>query len=1209
MVTKKKVLALLVAIYASYVLITMGSDVRLKVESTKTTFYVFDGSRWDVTAIEYNKLYNGTKLVAKNTASPVYVRTNIDDVAKTVTITRKTVYKNSVQIIDTYFFDGKNNDVKLFPIYHKIEIINGSGLIYQYEVDGLPYSGPSVIMPDSPQHFGKGMSVTWQPGYYYSLLDSSGNLTIKYKVNSSYEAYDVRVFDPPTGISLYMNGYETDSSYELGTIATLRANVTPTGSTSVNQSGNALSWAEISRQEKTHISYINGTAPWLENNTAGFIENNNMTTQSNVTVEINTGGINSLLMHYSMWFDDSTHKNFGDFNFTIHIYNFSSGAWVYVSYVDFTANNCNILNVNITITSDLRNSTTSMSRFRIGYVNQDPDEGAAQTSTATTCDGVSIVLGHFFKILKFQFTYDATYPVCLDIIHQGMSWINASCYNGTVEYNWTTQAMKGVFSDGSTEKNITLGEQSNQTFWLKFHKYDLINGVWFNITGSSVQKNYSVIPSGAALVDDSIYALWHFDEGTGNWTYDSSSNRYALKVNINTNYPCRWTSANKKFGSYAIDCTYSSANLTASVAYYDIGIADGAVTAWSKSTDDTSVIYFHYNVTSYIELETVDGKAVCTIRNGTGTGEIPVKLNGTTIVNNSIWHYFVCSWGSGGFKLYVDGNLDASTTWGGFYNVTGGTVVIGGDDFIDEVRLVKNIQSPSNVRIYVNTTIEKVFSGILNSVAASATTFNNSLSTDNVSFNPGIQYRFIRLPKAAIVKSAIMNVSGQLNEYPVININYTPTGTFSISGVGACQYHILAQTFKPAYNFTLKNMYIYGYRNGVISNVTLNITGIDASFDPNMSDVKASCVIDNTTISTSAAWHNCTVSDDVELGAGINYALIVHINSTPFGPYLNVGYKSGNPYTAGGILIGYPGCSTPWQHAYENSLDMVSIIITAGYPQNPFIDVGSSGKPDEWNWTGNFTPDNGTQQVNLNATIINNYLRACTAVNGFCNVPIAIASYTVGKIPVEYINVAYELNMTMDVGPMLLYLNGSAVGDVLIPFNISSETDGIVTLFSLNESYYGSDNVTISAHANGISKNRTLSIYYSNYGIQYPARTTELVFIPNSNTTTNTTPFGQSNSTPGINISKLATRNFNIAIRTNVSLTGCYNLTFSNSTILGIMKLNTTYQKLGTVSSWLGSWWGLNTLNCPRSTLYKFYLYMKACCVGCVAVGDCSWNA
>lgn len=194
---------LLTIVIGSYVMITMDNTLRIKVEATQSTFQSYIDGSWQTAGVEKNALYNGSKSVIRN-ASLGNISYLIEQTNNKTTIIRKNTYNylSKPTITDIYQFDGGTNAVELFPVSHKIIIENATGLIYQYQVTKLEYKGVTLKDVTSPQSFGKNMKVEWEPGYYYSQIFkyagvNEGKLTVKYKINSSYEEYDVRLFDPP----------------------------------------------------------------------------------------------------------------------------------------------------------------------------------------------------------------------------------------------------------------------------------------------------------------------------------------------------------------------------------------------------------------------------------------------------------------------------------------------------------------------------------------------------------------------------------------------------------------------------------------------------------------------------------------------------------------------------------------------------------------------------------------------------------------------------------------------------------------------------------------------------------------------------------------------------------------------------------------------------------------------------------------------------
>ena len=122
MVDKKTIGLLIVMILLSgAVYITLsGQGVKIRVDKDKATFYVFDDNihRWVVGGREYNKLFDGSSLMHRNLSS-IYI--NVTNTSDTVTITRFTKYIRGPIIIDTWFFNGKISDKKLFPIMQGLQ--------------------------------------------------------------------------------------------------------------------------------------------------------------------------------------------------------------------------------------------------------------------------------------------------------------------------------------------------------------------------------------------------------------------------------------------------------------------------------------------------------------------------------------------------------------------------------------------------------------------------------------------------------------------------------------------------------------------------------------------------------------------------------------------------------------------------------------------------------------------------------------------------------------------------------------------------------------------------------------------------------------------------------------------------------------------------------------------------------------------------------
>ena len=188
MATKTLKIGLLIIVLAlTSVMVTMD-DVRLKINPASSVFYTYENG-WVTAGTDYNYLYNGTKSISRTNT----LLTN-QIVGNSILITRSSTYGKAT-IVDTYMFDGGIKDKQLFPVYHTVKVLNAKGLIYNYQVKNLAYGGPTRLNVSSPQSFGHNMKVYFQDGWYWNKLTTS-TLSVKYKISSDNESYQVRLYDP-----------------------------------------------------------------------------------------------------------------------------------------------------------------------------------------------------------------------------------------------------------------------------------------------------------------------------------------------------------------------------------------------------------------------------------------------------------------------------------------------------------------------------------------------------------------------------------------------------------------------------------------------------------------------------------------------------------------------------------------------------------------------------------------------------------------------------------------------------------------------------------------------------------------------------------------------------------------------------------------------------------------------------------------------------
>jgi hypothetical protein len=217
---KKIILGILTLLILSsgVVYITFSDKARIRVDEDKSTFYVphEDFSWiWVVSGREYNALFDGSSKMNRD-VSNIELETVFDNITNEILITRRTPYKRGPVIVDTYAFDGDLDEIELFPISHTVEIYNGSGFFYRYEVRDLVYDGETrKLRGETELEFGRKMHVELHPDYRWAWVYKTGLVKAQYDIPTDYEKFNVRLFDPACSGNFCNFTYEniTDDVY------------------------------------------------------------------------------------------------------------------------------------------------------------------------------------------------------------------------------------------------------------------------------------------------------------------------------------------------------------------------------------------------------------------------------------------------------------------------------------------------------------------------------------------------------------------------------------------------------------------------------------------------------------------------------------------------------------------------------------------------------------------------------------------------------------------------------------------------------------------------------------------------------------------------------------------------------------------------------------------------------------------------------------
>ena len=256
-------------------------------------------------------------------------------------------------------------------------------------------------------------------------------------------------------------------------------------------------------------------------------------------------------------------------------------------------------------------------------------------------------------------------------------------------------------------------------------------------------------------------------------------------------------------------------------------------------------------------------------------------------------------------------------------------------------------------------------------------------------------------------------------------------------------------------------------------------------------------------------------------------------------------------------------------------------------------------------------------------TEINNYLVNCTANNGYCAVPVYSTSITVGNLIFKNIEINYSVDSNpiyLDMDLISAFLNASS-GFADIPITIESDRASTIGVSDIRYDYAGG-NATIEVFTfnatSGVDKtvNDTLDliIYYSDWDYNFPTYIDYLEFIPNSPTSKNVTPYGQTTNTPIFNFTmyNYGEKDMNFSIKidetsSNINIT--YNATGSTKPSSGNI-LNTTWMDVGNNLEYLNNtqvWlWADYGYASPQVNWTWWFpnIYFRGCCEDCVCSED-----
>jgi len=201
----------------------------------------------------------------------------------------------------------------------------------------------------------------------------------------------------------------------------------------------------------------------------------------------------------------------------------------------------------------------------------------------------------------------------------------------------------------------------------------------------------------------------------------------------------------------------------------------------------------------------------------------------------------------------------------------------------------------------------------------------------------------------------------------------------------------------------------------------------------------------------------------------------------------------------------------------------ISLQTQSSNVSNVTFDFGGDGII-EHTINGNFMPSNDTITVNLSSANLLNSFPGAPVVGHTYSVPLVIGSDSAGIINIDNIDLEYNPNpIILDVLSFQNYLNTYGNAITIVPIILeASGINAIVNITNLLFDYAGgNETIEILTHNADYSINDTLNItyYYSRWDYEWVPNGVEWIyFAPNTPTSENVTPYGQTDTVPILNI-------------------------------------------------------------------------------------------
>jgi len=296
-------------------------------------------------------------------------------------------------------------------------------------------------------------------------------------------------------------------------------------------------------------------------------------------------------------------------------------------------------------------------------------------------------------------------------------------------------------------------------------------------------------------------------------------------------------------------------------------------------------------------------------------------------------------------------------------------------------------------------------------------------------------------------------------------------------------------------NITLLNHSMYNMSNGTITSSLVFESDSDiqaATLNVNSTQLQGNSIInylssddgDNFEVVTPGTEHSFS-----NIGTNLRYKYDINLNVS--------GYITNSPFIAN-----------------------MSIINPSGYPSNISFDFGDDGTIDA-SLVGEINFTNSPTKIEISSAITPSFFDRYSEYDHLYEIPLKIYSDSTGELFINNINITYNPNpIVLNIQSIYNFILNS-IGKIDFPIKIGS-LNGNITINDLKFDYAGgNDTIEILAHNADYSINDTLNItyYYSRWDYEWVPNGVEWIyFAPNTPTSENVTPYGQTDTVPILNI-------------------------------------------------------------------------------------------